>query len=140
MAAYRYELVTVLHGGHEERRELDTEAPLNAGDVVPFGGSHWIVDRVESSTGARPRLIAYLARYRLVLRHLEGEEEVGDLRDYREDGPNVGYAFETSAEGEKLSWLVVEQRLARDEGGEPVLELVAERDYTEEEEEEEVLQ
>lgn len=43
----------------------------------------------------------------------------------------LGHAFTTLEAGETVSWGVVDSRLAREESGEPYLELVAERDYEE---------
>ncbi len=50
------------------------------------------------------------------------------------DGPRLGHAFTTVEDGLPVSWEVVEETLAYDEEGEPFLDLVAQRDYTELEE------
>jgi hypothetical protein len=43
----------------------------------------------------------------------------------------VGHQLTTLEDGAPISWTVIEQRLARDDVGEPFLESTAERDYTE---------
>lgn len=47
--------------------------------------------------------------------------------------PRPGHAFTTFEDGVPTSWSVVDERLARDDDGEPFLELLAERDYGEDE-------
>ena len=79
----------------------------------------------------RAHAVGKAARYRLVLRHPDGREEAGAFRRYRPDGPRLGHAFTTVEEGQPASWQVADERLARDEEGEPYLELVAERDFGE---------
>jgi hypothetical protein len=65
------------------------------------------------------------------LRHPGGREEAGAFRRYRSDAPTVGHQLTTLENGAPVTWAVVEQRLARDESGEPFLESIAERDYAE---------
>ena len=70
-------------------------------------------------------------RYRLVLRHPDGHEEHGAFRRSRSDAPRVGHTLSTIEDGAPVVWQVVEERQGQDENGEPYLELVAERDYSE---------
>jgi len=66
-----------------------------------------------------------------LLRHPDGREEAGAFRRYRADAPTVGHQLATFENGGPISWAVVEQRLARDDAGEPFLESIAERDHGE---------
>ena len=43
----------------------------------------------------------------------------------------MGHQLATFENGGPVSWAVVEQRLARDDAGEPFLESIAERDHSE---------
>jgi hypothetical protein len=97
------------------------------GSVVLLGGRNWLVERVVT----QPRVHARPARYRLTLRHPDGRDKTGAFRRYRADGPRLGHQLTTLEDGTPISWAIVEQRLAHDEAGEPFLESIAERDYTE---------
>jgi hypothetical protein len=97
-------------------------------------GRHWLIEQVEANRAGPPRALAKPARYRLRLRYPGGREELGALRRYRPDGPRLGHSFTTLEGGATISWEVVEQRLEHDEQGEPYLELVAQRDFSELEE------
>jgi hypothetical protein len=108
----------------------DTE--LAPGDVIRLAGRDWLIDR--SKDGEPPRLFARPARYRLRLRRPDGRDEVGAFRRFRPDAPKVGHGFTTIEDGAPASWQVVEEFLARDDDGEPYLELIAERDFGEFEE------
>jgi hypothetical protein len=55
------------------------------------------------------------------------------MRRYRADAPRIGHTFSTVEDGASASWQVIDEQLARDDGGEPYLELTAERDYSEQE-------
>ena len=55
------------------------------------------------------------------------------MRRHVSGSPRPGHAFTTLEDGVSISWNVVDERLARDEDGEPFLELLAERDYGEDE-------
>jgi hypothetical protein len=93
---------------------------------VLLGGRYWLVERVDDWTvHARP------ARYRLTLRHPDGHEEAGAFRLFRADAPTMGHQLATNENREPVSWAVVEQQLARDDAGEPFLEVIAERDHGE---------
>lgn len=96
------------------------------GAIIALGGRSWIVDGIEQT-----RVEAQPARYRLTLHHPNGSEEEGAFRRFRADAPLPGHQFTTLEDGAPISWTVTEQRLARDEEGAPLLELVAERDYVE---------
>jgi hypothetical protein len=130
--ALRYELVTYTRAGKERRHQYSTEVELASGALVVVDGRHWLIEEIEE--GAQRRARAKPARYRLRLRQPGGREELGALRRYRPDGPRLGHSFTTVEGGAQISWEVVDQRLARDEEGEPYLELVAERDFSELEE------
>jgi len=130
--ALAYEVVTRTPAGTERSRVYASTGPLTPGDVVRLDGRDWLVERVEPATdGGPPRAFAGLARYRLRLRHPDGREELGAFRRFRPDAPRIGHAFATLEDGRPVSWQVVEERLERDEAGEPYLDLLAERDYAE---------
>jgi hypothetical protein len=124
-----YELVHVNRLGHERVHPFTSEEPLSPGSVVRFEGRDWLVDAVE---GTRARLEP--ARYRLLLRHPEGHEELGAFRRFRPDAPRAGHTFSTVVDGAPVSWEVIDERLAWDNEGKPFLELLAERDHSERDE------
>jgi hypothetical protein len=124
-----YEVVTVDRAGKERRQRYASENELHAGSIVLLRGRHWLVERVEP-----PLVVARPARYRIRLRHRDGREEVGAFRRFRPGAPRLGHAFTTLDRGRPVSWQVVDEQLARDEDGEPFLDLVAERDFAELEE------
>ena len=124
-----YELVHGTRSGSERVHPYTSEDPLSAGSLVHLEGRDWLVESVD---GQRASLKP--ARYRLRLRHPDGREELGALRRYLPDAPRVGHVLSTIEDGEPASWQVVDEQLARDENGEPYLELTAERDYSEREE------
>lgn len=119
-------MVTVGRAGHERKREYVSREELAPGDVVVLDEHHWLVDSVDP-----PRAVAKLARYRLRLRHPDEREDLGAFRRYRPGGPRLGHGFTTLEDGHPVSWEIVEERLARDDDGEPYLDLVAERDHGE---------
>jgi hypothetical protein len=127
--AVSYEIVHVNRAGTELVHEYASEAALAPGDVVRFEGRDWLVDRVENN-----HVYVTPACYRLRLRHPDGREEVGAYRRFRPDAPRVGHTFTTVENGSPISWQVADERLARDEQGTPYLDLTAERDYGELEE------
>jgi hypothetical protein len=127
--ARRYEVVISTRAGKERRHEYATDDELAAGSVIVVDGRHWLIESLDGE-----RAIATRARYRLRLRHPDGREERGAFRRYRPEGPKLGHAFTTKEDGQDIGWEVVDERLERDEPGEPYLELVAERDYSELEE------
>jgi hypothetical protein len=128
--AVRYEVVHVNRAGRELVHQYTSETPLAAGDLFRLEGRDWLVERVEDG-----RVHVKPARYRLRLRHPDGREELGAFRRYRPDAPRVGHSFATLETGSPVSWEVADERLARDEQGEPYLDLTAERDYRELEDE-----
>jgi hypothetical protein len=126
---YHYELVHTSGAGTERRHPFATDEPLEPGSVVRFEGRYWLIERIEET-----RAIAKPGRYRLELRHPDGRVEAGAFRRVRADAPTIGHTFTTIEDQQPVSWEVRERRLARDEQGEPYLELIAERDYSELEE------
>ncbi len=131
---FHYQVVTVARPGRARTRRYASGEELAPGSLVRLDGRDWLVERVEKAWGGEGkdgRVVAKPARYRLLLRHPEGRVEVGALRRLRPDGPRLGHAFSTVEDGQRVSWQVVDERLAWDERGEPYLELVAERDYGE---------
>jgi hypothetical protein len=133
--ALKYELITVNRAGMTRSHEFAAESELRPGDVVIVKGRHWLVERVEPTAADTPaRAFAKPARYRLTLRHPDGREERGAFRRYRPDAPSLGHAFTTFEDRRPITWEVVDQHLALDDEGEPYLELLAERDYSELEE------
>jgi hypothetical protein len=127
--AVTYDLVHVNRLGHERVHPFTSAEPLSPGSVMRFEGRDWLVESVD---GTRVRLEP--ARYRLVLRHPDGQEELGAFRRFRPDAPRAGHTFSTVVDGAPAVWEVVDERLARDEEGKPFLELVAERDHSERDE------
>jgi hypothetical protein len=127
--ATRYEIVAGTRAGVERVHQYASDEPLEVGAVLRLEGRYWLIERVEDS-----RARAKPARYRLELRHPDGRVETGAFRRYRPGAPQVGHILATIEEGQAANWEVVDQRLGRDEDGEPYLELVAERDYSEVEE------
>jgi hypothetical protein len=124
--AFSYDLTTRNGAGHEHVRRYTSEEQLTPGSVVVLAGRSWLVESVEEGRGrARP------ARYRLTLRHPDGREEAGAFRRHRTDAPTLGHQLTTLERGTPVSWAVADQGLVHDEAGEPFLELIAERDYTE---------
>jgi hypothetical protein len=115
--------------GKERTHEYASETELKSGDVLRLEGRDWLVDRIED--GDPPRVLGKPARYRLRLHHPDGREELGAFRRYRPDAPRVGHSFTTTEEGQPVVWEVVDQRVEHDEQGETFLDLVAERDYGE---------
>jgi hypothetical protein len=126
----KYEIVRVSRGTRERRSQYTTEDEVAPGEVVVLEGRYWLIERVETAEeGARA--FAKPARYRLLLRHPDGRVESGALRRYRPDAPTLGHTFSTLESGSAISWEVVDRQLARDEEGEPYVELTATRDYGE---------
>jgi len=124
--AFSYKIITRNRTGQEHVRPFTSADALAPGTVVLLGGRYSLVERVEQE-----RVYAGPARYRLTLRHPNGRREEGAFRRFRADAPAVGHQFTTLENGAPISWAVLEQYLARDEGGDPFLESIAERDYAE---------
>jgi hypothetical protein len=124
--ARSYEIVTRDRAGRERVHRYTSTDTLEPGSVVVLADRHWLVERVEDA-----RVQAAPARYRLTLRHPNGREEPGAFRRFRTGAPGLGHQLTTLQDGLPISWAVVERHLARDEAGEPFLELLAERDYAE---------
>ena len=125
-------VVTVSRSGATRMQSYSDDEGLHPGSVIRVEGRDWLVERIEPGDGSGPdRAIAKPARYRLQLHHPEGREEVGAFRRFRPDRPRIGHAFTTFEEGHQVSWEVVDERLAADDSGEPYLELIAQRDYSE---------
>ena len=125
----RYEILHVNRAGRELVHQYTSDASLAPGSILRLEGRDWLVERVEDG-----RLHVEPARYRLRLRHPDGREEVGAFRRFRPDAPRVGHTFTTLENGLPVSWQVADERLARDDRGKPYLDLTAERDYGELEE------
>jgi len=128
-----YEIVTRIPSGTERVHRYASDDPLGVGDVLPLGGRFWLLESIEEPQGETglPRAVAKPARYRICLRHPDDREELGALRRIRPGSPRLGHAFTTLEQGQPISWQVVDEQLAHDEGGEPFLDLLAERDYAE---------
>ncbi|HEY2939569.1 MAG TPA: hypothetical protein VGJ27_07140 [Gaiellaceae bacterium] len=131
--AVSYELAHVTRRGKERVHPYTSEAELGPGDVVRLEGRDWLVERVDARDDGPARLVTKPARYRLRLRHPDGHEELGAFRRFRPDAPRVGHTFSTLEDGQPVSWQVADERLAFDEQEEPYLDLTAERDYSERE-------
>jgi hypothetical protein len=128
---FHYTVVTRRRTGLQRANEFASETPLRPGDVVRLDGRYWLVARLDES---QSRVVSEPARYRLRLRHPDGREEVGGLRRFRPDAPRLGHSFTTLEDGQPVSWEVVDYQLERDDQG-AFLELAAERDFAEVEEE-----
>jgi hypothetical protein len=134
--AFAYEVVARTRAGNERRCEYASEDALGPGSLILLAGRWWLVERVEAGSGeAVPRCVVKPARYRIRLRHPDGYEEVGALRRFRSGAPRLGHALSTVEDDGPASWQVVSESLEHDEDGDPYLELLAERDYAELEEE-----
>jgi hypothetical protein len=132
---YHYEIAAVTRAGTERVHPYASEDPLEAGDVVRLEGRYWLIESLAPAGEGPPvRAVAKPAQYRFRLLHPDGREETGAFRRFRPGSPRLGHAFTTVEDGQPVSWQVVDERLARDDRGEPYLELVAERDYAEYEE------
>jgi hypothetical protein len=129
-AAITYDVVTRSPDGSERVQEYATPDGLAPGAVLRLRGRYWLVEAIEESA-ERPRAVAKPARYRLRLRHPDGREELGAFRRFGLGSPRLGHTLTTLEEGHPISWQVGAEQLARDEDGEPYLDLVAERDYAE---------
>jgi hypothetical protein len=127
-----YEVVTLNRAGATRTHRYASDEPLGPGDIVRLDGRDWLIERTETTGGEdAPRLVAKPGRYRLRLRHPEGRVETGAFRRLGPGAPRYGHVFTTVEDGQPVSWQIVEERLEHDEDGEPYLELVAERDYSE---------
>jgi hypothetical protein len=126
---YDYDVLAHHRNGREHVVRYSSEDPLEVGAVLRLEGRYWLIESIDGA-----RAMARPARYRLTLRHPDGHEEVGAFRRFRPDSPRIGHSLATIEDGQAVNWQVVDQRLQRDEGGEPYLELVAERDFSEVEE------
>jgi hypothetical protein len=130
-----YELVTRSPSGKQRVQQYAADEPLTPGGVLQLRGRFWLVESVDEPDGDRAgRAIAKPARYRLRLRHPDEREELGAFRRFRPGSPRLGHAFTTIEAGQPISWQVMDELPAYDEAGEPFLDLVAERDYAEAEE------
>jgi hypothetical protein len=128
---FHYEVVAQRRTGNERVHEFASEDPLVPGDVLRLDGRFWLIASIEPAKEAPARALAEPARYRLRLRHPDSREEIGAFRRFRPGAPRLGHAFTTIEHGLPASWHVVDEQLARDEDGEPYLDLTAERDYEE---------
>jgi hypothetical protein len=120
-----YNVVTRSRSGTERVHPYTADA-LEPGAVIRVDGRDWLIERIEGD-----RAFAQPARYRIRVRHPDGREEIGAMRRYRPDAPQLGHAFSTVEDGAPASWEVVDVQLAVAEDGAPYLDLVAERDYLE---------
>jgi hypothetical protein len=128
---FHYEIVTRLRAGRERVHEFASEDALQPGDVVRLDGRYWLIASMETVDDAPARAVAEPARYRLRLLHPDGREELGGFRRFRPDAPRLGHSFTTIEDGQPVSWGVVDQRLERDDRGDPYLGFTAERDFEE---------
>jgi hypothetical protein len=126
---YHYEVAVRHPPGAEHVHPYASHEPLEPGEVIRLEGRYWLIESLDGT-----RALAKPARYGLVLRHPDGTEEAGAIRRFGPESPGLGHAFSTIEDNQPASWQVVDEHLARDGDGEPYLELVAERDFTEVEE------
>ncbi len=134
-ATVRYEVHVRHPTGIEHVHPYASGEPLRPGDVLRLEGRYWLIETVDDpGEGDAPiRAVGKPARYRLRLRHPDGHEELGAFRRFRADAPRIGHGFSTIEDGRPISWEVVDEQLAHEDGG-PYLDLIAERDYEEAEE------
>jgi hypothetical protein len=128
---FHYEVVTQGRTGKERVHEFASQDQLVPGDVVRLDGRFWLIASIEQAEEAPARALGEPARYRVRLRHPDGREEIGAFRRFRPGAPSLGHGFTTIEHGKPVSWRVVGEQLARDEDGEPYLDVTAERDYEE---------
>jgi hypothetical protein len=134
-AVHRYEIELHKRSGREHVREYASEEPLGPGEVIRLQGRYWLIQEVEPGSEGEPaRALAKPARYRLRLHHPDGHDELGGFRRFRPDAPRLGHVFATQEDGRQVSWEVKDEQLALGPDGEPYLDLVAERDFSELEE------
>jgi hypothetical protein len=127
-----YEVVTRSPSGKERAHPYVSDEPIVPGVVLRLDGRFWLVESVEpAGEELAGRAIAKPGRYRLHLRHPDGREELGAFRRFRPGSPRLGHSFTTLEDGSPISWEIVDEQLARDDQGEPFLDLIAERDYAE---------
>jgi hypothetical protein len=127
-----YEVVTRSPSGKERAHPYVSDEPIVPGVVLRLDGRFWLVESVEpAGEELAGRAIAKPGRYRLRLRHPDGREELGAFRRFRPGSPRLGHSFTTLEDGSPISWEIVDEQLARDDQGEPFLDLIAERDYGE---------
>jgi hypothetical protein len=129
-APLEYEVVAHTRAGNERIHRYASEEPLQPGQVVRIEGRYWLIEHVHRDAEP-PRALARPARYRIRLRHPDSREELGALRRYRPDAPRLGHSFTTIEDRQPVSWEIAAEGLARDEQGEPYIDLLAERDYAE---------
>jgi hypothetical protein len=128
----RYEVVTRSPSGKERAHPYVSDEPIVPGVVLRLDGRFWLVESVEpAGEELAGRAIAKPGRYRLHLRHPDGREELGAFRRFRPGSPRLGHSFTTLEDSSPISWEIVDEQLARDDQGEPFLDLIAERDYGE---------
>jgi len=125
---YAYDVVLENRAGIRRIVPFTSEDPLEPGAVIRLSGRYWIVEEARLGNG---NVLAKPARYRIRLQHPDSREEVGAFRRFRAEAPGIGHAFTTFVDGRPESWEVVDSRLAYDDQGEPYVEFVAERDFTE---------
>jgi hypothetical protein len=128
---FHFEVVTQRRTGKKRVHAFASDDQLVPGDVVRLEGRFWLIASIEPAEEAAARALAEPARYRDKLQHPDGREEIGAFRRFRRGAPGLGHAFTTIEHGLPVSWQVVDEQLARDENGEPYLELTAERTYEE---------
>jgi hypothetical protein len=126
-----YEVVTRRRAGRERVHRYASDDPLSPGDLLRLDGRDWLIETIEQDR----RAVAKPARYRIRLVYPDGHEDLGVFRRYRPGSPRFGHSFATVLDGRPVSWEVVDARLAHDADGEPFLDLVAGRDFGEQEDE-----
>ena len=132
---FHYELATVNRAGKQRTHAYASDERLGPGSLVRLAGRYWLIQDVEQAEASGSiRAVARPARYRLLLRHPDGRVEIGALRRFRPGAPRLGHAFTTVDDGRPVSCTVVVEQLARADDGDPCLDLVAERDFSELEE------
>jgi hypothetical protein len=113
--AVSYEIVTHDRAGRERVHPYAGEDALAPASVVLVGGRYWLVVWVEQQR----------------VHHPDGHRESGTFRRFRADALSPRHQLTTLEKRVPISSVVVEQRLACDDAGEPFLESIAERDYAE---------
>src|SRR5487761_197423 len=105
--AFHYEVVGTRHG-KQVVHPYASDDELGPGDVVYVEGRFWLIVELDGT-----RATTVPARYRITLRHPDGNVEHGAFRRWRPAAPRIGHTFATGEDGAPIAWGVVEQTLER---------------------------
>src|SRR4051812_6206127 len=109
--SFSYTLVIHDRADKTHSHPYTSSEPLVKGAVVLFGTRYWLVYEVSGTI-----VEARAARYRLSLRHPDGDTDIGAVRRFRSDAPIVGHRLATVEEHKPVSWVVMQAVFSRDDG------------------------